>query len=84
MRCIPPNKAPNVDVIEPQGASHMLTLSGAKAIAKSRGYETQERGGRLYLLRNGVEVGSTLISTYQPEGGELEISGCGRSGQAGE
>lgn len=47
--------------------THLLTLSGAKALAKTRGYETEERDGRLYFSRHGVETGSTLIDTYQPE-----------------
>lgn len=53
---------------------HLLTLSGAKRLAESRGYSTEERDGRLYFSRLGEEVGSTLISTYQPEGGEPEIA----------
>lgn len=47
--------------------TYVKTLSEAKKCAESKGYRTEERNGRLYFYKGGVEVGSTLIDTYTPE-----------------
>lgn len=47
--------------------TYVLTLSQAKARAEQLGYTTEERDGRLYYYKNGIETGSTLIDSYTPE-----------------
>ena len=47
--------------------TYIKTLTQAKEYAAKNGYETEERDGRLYLYKNGEEIGSTLIDGYTPE-----------------
>lgn len=54
--------------------SHLLTISHARTIARARGCEVRHYGGRLYVFRDGVEIGSLLASDYLPPPAEPEVS----------
>lgn len=53
---------------------HMLTLSGAQALAKAAGCEARHWDGRLHIYRKGVLLGSTLVCANLAPPAEPEVS----------
>jgi hypothetical protein len=53
---------------------HMVTLSGAKALAAASGCEARYYDGRLFLFRDGALLGSTLVCANLAPPAEPEIS----------
>ena len=51
----------------------MLTLSGAYALAKVAGLDARCWGGRFYVYRDGVEIGSTLVTQNLAPPAEPEL-----------